>query len=69
MTDVIRLNGITPAIIHPAAIREVHINDDRTNQLVVITADTIHSKDFDTEDEAKAALEKISEYLNVIEVI
>ena len=65
MTDVLKFDL---AIIHPAAIREVFV-EEGTFKVWVITDSSQHQKEFDSEEQALAAVNKIGEYLNIIEEI
>lgn len=65
MADVILFNG---AAIHPDAIREAYVEEDSTN-VFVITEDAIHHKEFGTGVEAQEALDKVLNYLNIVEEI
>ena len=65
MTDVLKFG---PAIIHPAAIREVFVEDGTTT--VHLITDVSHfEKECDSEEEALATVNKIGEYLNIVEEI
>ena len=65
MVDVLKFNQ---TIVHPDAIREVFV-EEGTTKVYLITDEAIHTKEFDSEHEANAAVEKISVYLNIIEEI
>jgi len=65
MTDVLKFG---PAIIHPAAIREVFV-EEGTMTVHVITEVSRFEKDCDSEEQALATVNKIAEYLNIVEEI
>jgi len=63
MVDVIKFDL---SIIHPAAIREVFV-EEGTTTVHLMTDVSQHKKVFDTEEQALAVVEKIGEYLNILE--